>query len=251
MKNSIEKFDLMGIQISNFTYSSLHNYIHNTIKNRIKNAVLNVNINAMNIASSDSEFYKILSSAGAVFADGMGIVYAIRLLGYKIHHRITYADWIWAFASFSEINGISWYLLGSKPGIAELASKKLKQRFPLLNITGCHHGYFKKQGAENKSVINDINQKRSDVLFVCLGMPQQEKWIFKYMDEVNSLIFLSGGACLEYVSGKKKRCPKWMGYIGLEWFFRLIQEPKRLLKRYIIGNPMFIYRYFKYYIFNN
>lgn len=248
MSEQLHTFDMMGIKVSNLTYKSLNNYILGCIQNENKSMVLNVNINAMNIAARNNDFRTVLSSAELVFADGMGIVYALKLLGRHLPGRITYADWLWDFAAFSANNNISWYLLGAKPGIADRASEILTKRYPKLRIAGFHHGYFEKNGVENQTIVKDINKKKPDVLIVAMGMPVQEKWICHNMKFIDSHVFLSGGACFDYLSGLLKRCPRWMGNSGLEWLFRLIQEPRRLSYRYLIGNPMFVYRFLKYYL---
>jgi N-acetylglucosaminyldiphosphoundecaprenol N-acetyl-beta-D-mannosaminyltransferase len=243
------QIDLMGITISDVTYSSLHEFILNKVKSKTQASILNVNVNAMNIAAGDSEFREILLESPLVFADGMGIVLASMLQGTRLSGRITYADWMWEFARFSEEQGISWFLLGSERGIAQQASDRLTAVYPKLNVVGSHHGYFKRCDAPNDRVITEINRCKPDVLFVCLGMPEQEKWIAQYRQRLNATIFLDGGACLDYVSNKTRRCPRWMGNLGLEWLYRLIQDPGRLWRRYVLGNPVFFCRLFKYYLF--
>ena len=247
----LEQVDVMGIKVANVTYRLLHSFILNRVRAKDKTSILNVNVNAMNIAAKDRDFREILLSSPLVFADGIGIVLASRLLGTRLAARITYADWMWEFARFSAKHGISWYLLGSDPGTAERASRALVGACHGLQIAGCHHGYFEKSGAPNDAVIADINRSRPDVLLICFGMPEQEKWLFKNRPQIDATVFLTGGACLEYISGRVRRCPRWMGDFGLEWLYRLIQEPKRLWRRYVLGNPLFFLRLLKYRLVNN
>ena len=242
----LRQIDMMGIDVTDVTYSSLHRYILECIRERRKSPILNVNVHAMNIAETDEDFRQILRDSPLVFADGMGVVLASALQGERLSGRITYADWMFEFGRFSAEHGISWYLLGAERGTARLAADNLKKRFPTLSIVGCHHGYFEKDGPENDLVIDGINRCSPDVLFVCFGMPNQEKWIARHVDRIDATVFLPGGACLDYLSEKTRRCPQWMGDFGLEWLYRLGQEPRRLWRRYILGNPMFFLRWARY-----
>jgi len=244
--SALPSVDIMGISVADVTYSSLHEFILGRVREGRKSSIMNVNVNAMNIAETDDQFRKTLLDSPLVFADGMGVVLASILQGKCLSGRITYADWMPAFARFSAEHGVTWYLLGSQPGTAQMAAENLTEQFPELGIVGCHHGYFDKDGAENDRVIEDINRVSPDVLFVCFGMPDQEKWIAKHQERIEATIFLPGGACLDYLSGNTGRCPKWMGDCGLEWLFRLGQEPGRLWRRYILGNPMFFLRWARY-----
>ena len=242
----LQQIDIMGINVTDVTYSSLHDYILQRVKEGQKSPIMNVNAHAMNIAETDSDFREVLLDSPLVFADGMGIVLASIMQGERLSGRITYADWLLDFGQFSAEHGISWFLLGSERGTAEQAAVKLNQRFPDLKIVGCHHGYFDKKGIENEEVIEEINHCAPDVLLVCFGMPIQEKWIAENRERIDATIYLPGGACLDYLSGNTRRCPGWMGDIGLEWLYRLVQEPGRLWRRYVVGVPMFLLRWARY-----
>jgi N-acetylglucosaminyldiphosphoundecaprenol N-acetyl-beta-D-mannosaminyltransferase len=236
------RINLLGINIDGLSVDELHGKIKDIVKKKQKKQVLNVNIHAMNIAHSDRMFSKILNNAEIVFCDGAGVRLGARLLGYKLPSRITYADWIYQLSAFCELNNFSLYLLGSKPGVAEIAASKLKERYPNLIINGCYDGYFEKEGIETDQVINEINQCNPNIVIVGFGMPAQEKWIAANASRINTNIFLSGGACFDYVAKKVPRAPKWMLQSGMEWLFRLIIEPKRMWRRYIIGNIIFMVR---------
>ena len=151
---------------------------------------------------------------------------------------------MWKLAEFSVENGHSIFFLGAKPGVAEKASEKLRFRYPDLMISGIHHGYFNKDenSLENRRVIRAINESQPDILLVAFGMPLQEKWLMANWDKVHAHVALTGGAVFDYISGSLQRGPRWMTDHGLEWLARLLIEPRRLWKRYLIGNPLFIYR---------
>jgi N-acetylglucosaminyldiphosphoundecaprenol N-acetyl-beta-D-mannosaminyltransferase len=131
--------------------------------------------------------------------------------------------------------------------VADKAAANLKARYPDLRIVGTHHGYFDKtQGcAENEAVIEQINTVKPNILIVGFGMPLQERWLMENWDRIDANVALTGGAVFDYVSGELRRAPRWMTENGLEWLGRLIIEPRRLWKRYLIGNPIFLWRVLK------
>jgi len=167
-----------------------------------------------------------------------------KLLGHHIPERITYADWLWQLAAFAEPRQISFYFLGGRPGIAEKAAQQLQLRYPNLQIVGFQHGYFDKgeDSVENQAVIQAINQAKPDILLVGFGMPLQEQWLQENWERIDAKIALTGGAVFDYISGELRRAPRWMTDYGFEWLGRLLIEPRRLWQRYVVGNPVFLWR---------
>jgi N-acetylglucosaminyldiphosphoundecaprenol N-acetyl-beta-D-mannosaminyltransferase len=204
---------------------------------------LNVNANCLNLAYGNDWLRSFINSAETVFCDGAGVILGARILGYRTPQRITYADWIWQLAQFAEPRGFTFFFLGARPRVADKAAARLKERFPNLRIAGCHHGYFDKtpSSAENEAVIWRINAVRPNILIVGFGMPLQERWLMENWERIEANVALTGGAVFDYVSG----APRWMSDHGLEWLGRLIIEPRRLWKRYLTGNPIFIWRVLK------
>ncbi len=137
--------------------------------------------------------------------------------------------------------------MGAKPGVTAKAATKLKERHPNLQIVGTHHGYFDKipDSAENEAIIAQINAVKPNILILGFGMPLQEKWLLENWDKIDANIALTGGAVFDYISGELQRGPKWMTDNGFEWLARLLIEPKRLWRRYLLGNPLFLYRVLK------
>jgi N-acetylglucosaminyldiphosphoundecaprenol N-acetyl-beta-D-mannosaminyltransferase len=168
-------------------------------------------------------------------------------LGYHIPQRITYADWIWTLAEFVEPRGFTFFFLGARPGVVEKAAAGLREGFPNLRIVSTHHGYFDKTpgSPENEAVIQQINAVRPNILIVGFGMPLQERWLMENWERIEANVALTGGAVFDYISGELRRGPRWMTDHSLEWLARLIIEPRRLWKRYLIGNPLFLWRVLK------
>ena len=143
--------------------------------------------------------------------------------------------------------GSSAPVLGSKAGVADDAKRRLCATRPELKIVGTHDGYFDKDlnAIENKAVIEEINSVAPDVLLVAFGMPLQEKWLAENWASINANVALTGGAAIDYMAGASTRPPRWLTATGFEWLGRMMHEPRRLWKRYLIGNPLFIMRILK------
>lgn len=238
---------ILGINVHPFTVEELHEWMSGVIDNGERALVLNVNVNTMNYAYREPWLQDVLNEAPVVFCDGAGIMLGARLLGYHIPQRITYADWTWELAAFAEARRYSLYFLGARPGVAEKAALRLQERFPRLQIAGIQHGYFDKRPGhpENEQVIAAINAAAPDFLMMGLGQPLQEKWLAENWQRLNANIGLAGGAVFDYVAGELQRAPSWMTDNGLEWLGRLLIEPKRLWRRYVFGNPQFLWRVLK------
>ncbi len=243
---SFDEVHLLGIRYHKVTTEQLLDYILQMAKGNGKVTVANVNIRAMNFAYDLSWYRKFINSSELVFCDGFGVAAGSRIMGAHVHaeHRMTCPDWIDRLAYLSALQNSSIFLLGGKPGIALEAANKLRSKNRGLRIDG-YHGYFDFHNAENDQVINLINKFQPDILYVGLGMPLQEHWILNNREKLNAHVFLPLGACLDFYTNVTSRGPRWMTDYGLEWLSRLVTEPARLWKRYLIGNPLFFWRVLK------
>jgi N-acetylglucosaminyldiphosphoundecaprenol N-acetyl-beta-D-mannosaminyltransferase len=241
-----EPITLLGTTFHKLCVHDLIDYIIRQADLPKKTVVGNVNVRAINFACKLPWYQKFINQSDLVFCDGFGVLLGAKCHGHSLNsnHRMTCPDYIEDLAKACASANISIYLLAGKPGVVNKAIQKLEQIAPDLIIQG-HHGYFDKQGLENERIIQEINEFRPDVLYIGFGMPLQEQWIIDNMDRVNARVFLPLGACLDFYTGSVYRGPKWMTNMGLEWLTRLITEPHRLWERYIVGNPLFLYRIFK------
>ena len=240
----INRFNILGVNISQLTVPMLHAQLLDYVQRRQKALVLHANVHCLNLAYDRPWLRQLLNRADIVFCDGAGVLLGAWLLRYPLEQRITYADWMWQLAQYAEMHHLSMFFLGASPTVAEKAMFKLQQRHPQLQIVGCHDGYFDKRRdhPENRAVLDQINQLKPDILVLGLGMPLQEQWLADNWADVEAYVALTGGAVFDYISGELQRAPRWMTDNGLEWLGRLLIEPKRLWRRYIIGNPLFLYR---------
>ena len=242
--NVRDRVAILGVQVAPLRVPELHAYIGDCIESGRKALVLNVNVHALNLACEQPWLRSLFNSADLVFCDGAGVILGARILGRCIPERITYADWMWQLAAFAEARGFTLFLLGGRPDVASRAASNLTARLPSLRVAGTHHGYFDMTpgSPENEAVVRQINAARPDILVVGFGMPLQERWLKENWQSLDAKVFLTGGAVFDYVSGSLRRAPRWLTDHGLEWLGRLIIEPRRLWKRYIVGNPRFLCR---------
>ncbi len=246
IENGIERrIKLLGTSLTLCSDRQLLRAIRRIVEAEDKAIVLSGNVHSFNIAYRTPWFQDFFNRADIVRLDGFGLAIAAKILGHRnIPRRITWADFAWDLAQTCESYGLTLFLAGGRPGIAAKAAARLKERFLDLAIAGTHHGYFDKTAgcAENEAVIQRINAARPNILIVGFGMPVQEKWLIENLGRIDVNVVLTGGAVFDYISGTLRRGPRWMTKYGLEWLARLFIEPRRLWKRYLIGNPVFLWR---------
>jgi N-acetylglucosaminyldiphosphoundecaprenol N-acetyl-beta-D-mannosaminyltransferase len=238
------RVNVLGVGVDPLRVEDLHAEIGRLVRGSKRALVLNANANCLNLCHEDPALRDFLNGAEIVLCDGAGVMLAARILGGRIPERITYADWAWQLAAFAAAQGFSLYFLGARPGVAEAAARRLRQRYPALKIAGAHHGYFDHSvgSPENEAVLQEINASSPDILLIGLGMPLQEYWLMENRHNLNASVVLTGGAVFDYVSGGLRRGPRLLTDNGFEWLARLIVEPRRLWRRYLIGNPLFLFR---------
>lgn len=176
-------------------------------------------------AYKNDEFRDVLNNAELLTADGIGVVYASKILGKPISERA--AGYDIACEVLDRIKGTSRgvFLFGGKPGVAEIAKEKLLERYPGIVISGMRNGYFKPE--EEEEIVEEINASGADLVFVCLGAPKQELWIDKYKDKLNAKVAMGVGGSLDVFAGTALRAPEFYCKHGLEWFYRLMKQPSR------------------------
>jgi len=198
-------------------------------------------INAAKFAKmwKDKELFSIVTTSDLVSADGQAIVWAARFFGLPLRERVSGIDLMEALVALSSKSGYRLYFLGAREGVAKSMVESYKKRFPTLRVIGCRNGYFSEE--EENLVVNDIRQSAPDILFVAMGTPKQEKWIFKHMRALRVPFVMGVGGSFDVAVGSVMRAPLWIQRAGLEWFFRFMQEPRRLWKRYLFGNISFCF----------
>ena len=243
-----ERVEILGIGVDRVSADELRAEILRVVHDGERALVMHVNAHGLNLAYRRPWLRETLNSADVVFCDGAGVALAARMLGRPSLKRFTHADEMWRLAEFAQERGLSLFFLGALPGVAERAADRLRERYPGLKIAGVRHGYFDKSAGspENEAVVAEINAARPNVLVVGFGMSIQERWLRENWDRLDGVnVAMTLGAIFDYVSGELKRGPRLLVDHGLESVARLIVEPRRLWRRYVVGNPLFLLRVLK------
>lgn len=238
---------IFGVNITPVTLADLLQNLGNLLISNSRAIITHVHITGLNIAYENLWFKNFLNNAEINYCDGMGVKLASKFLGCPLPERCTLVDWLPEFARQCEKNQKSWFFLGNSPGSPDRAAEIFSKKYPSLAIVGAHHGFFNLtyDHPDNNNIIREINKRKPDVLFVGLGMPDQEKWIFENWDRLNVTMAMTCGGTFDTLSGINKRGPAWMTQNYLEWLARLIYSPKKYSKRYLRDIPLFFFRIIK------
>ena len=195
-----------------------------------------VNAHCVNVARHDPLYYRTLHTSDLLLADGSGICLAGKLQGIPIVDNVNGTD---LFPKLCEaIPGRKIYLLGAKPGVAELVSERISKNYSDISVVGTSNGYFTSEG--EGALIEEIRNSGAELLLVAMGIPVQDLWIEKHLSKLGVKVAIGVGGLFEFYSGQIPRAPVWMRKRGIEWMYRLIQEPRRMWQRYLLGNFLFV-----------
>lgn len=235
-----DKVSILGVEIAVCSTGEAVAHIENFISTQKPHSLFIANAHTLNLGWIDPEYRQILNTADLVLNDGAGVSWAARRQGVTFKQNLVGTDFIPRLCALTEEKGYSYFFLGAAPGVAQAAGRELKGRYPGIKVAGVHHGYF--SGEEEGEVLQEIRNARPDILLVAMGNPLQEKWIYRHRDELGGAVAIGVGALFDYLSGRVPRAPAWMRHLGCEWLYRLAIEPRRLWRRYVLGNPLFIWR---------
>ncbi len=229
-----QKVNILGAKIDKINMEQAKSVAMSFFESEGKKVIYTPNSEIILYASRNSDYMEKLNSADLMIADGIGVVYGAKILFNSIPERVAGYDLLREILPLMAQKGLSLYLLGAKPGVSEKAGENLLKEYPGIKIAGCHDGYFK----DDSEVIKDINDKKPDLLLVCLGFPKQENWIYDHKDELNVKAMIGAGGCLDVFAGFVERAPEFYCKHGLEWFYRLKKEPWRFKR--MTALPVFI-----------
>lgn len=221
----MKKVSILGIQFDNITLQEAVQFAMDRIRRKEKGYVVTPNAEIAYLCKEDAALKNLANGACLVLPDGIGIVYAAKLLKQPLSGKVAGVDFAARLLEQLGEAGKSVYLLGAKPGVAEEAAKRIKQNHPGIVIVGYRDGYFKKD-SEAVQAVNAAGY--SDVTFVCLGAPKQERFMAEHLSELNSTLLCGLGGSLDVFAGNVNRAPDIFIKLGLEWFYRLLKEPKRI-----------------------
>lgn len=230
---------MLGVRIDNITLKDALDRIADAVSGPVRGASFSfVNADCLNKASGDSSYRKALAASTMVLADGIGVKMAGTVLGSPVRENVNGTDMFPRLcAMLQQVNG-SMYLLGARPEVVKAAADRVRADYPGIRIVGVQDGYFK----EEEAVVEAIAAAQPDVLIVAMGAPVQELFIARNSDRLGAKVSIGVGGLLDFISGRIPRAPQWMRDAGLEWTYRLYQEPGRMWKRYLVGNGVFLTR---------
>jgi N-acetylglucosaminyldiphosphoundecaprenol N-acetyl-beta-D-mannosaminyltransferase len=234
-----KRINIQGLSIHNIDYMLVLSFIKKYLNSADKKTICFISAHCVNVARKDSEYKSIVNNFDLILPDGIGMAFAGMMNKTPIKENLNGTDLIPRL--FNDLKQLKVFLLGGKPGVVEKVKVNLENKFPSINIVGYMHGYF----SDEKEICNEMSKCNPDIILVAMGVPLQEKLIQKNKDKINTKLFIGVGGLFDFIAGINKRAPKCMRKLGLEWIYRIYQEPKRMWKRYIIGGPVFFYHAFK------
>ncbi|GIU17417.1 hypothetical protein TUM4261_37000 [Shewanella sp. c952] len=246
IKHSNAPVSVFGITLDNWTMSDLLNDIKQvcqTSSSKLQQYSF-VNADCLNISCNNEAYRSSLKQSKRIFADGIGVRLACLSKGHPLRDNLNGTDIFPRLCELAAEQQLSLFLLGGEEGVAAATAENMLQQYSNLKIAGVHNGYFdmSSDSEENNQVVAQINQSNADILLVAMGAPRQESWLEDNKPQLNCSVGIGVGGLFDFYSNRIKRAPSWLRQIGMEWTYRLLQEPSRMWQRYIVGNPIFIYR---------
>jgi len=235
----IEEIKIFNIKINPLRRNDFLSIIEDGIKNSRQIAQFGVNSATINDIVRNDDFRDIFNNADLVHIDGMSVVLALRFFGYAIPERVATPDLADDILVMANREKMSVFLFGAKEATLALCKKNIEEKYPDLKIVGSRNGYF--EPAEEEEIFKMINKVSPDILLLGMSSPRKELFFENYRNKINAHYILGVGGYFDIIAGLIKRAPRWMQDIGLEWFFRLLQEPRRLWRRYLIGIHQFFW----------
>lgn len=242
-----KRIKMMDTLIDVLSYDETVELVEKYVKTKTPLHLMGVNADKINEVNKNAKLKEIVNSCGVINADGASVVLASKFLGSPLPERVAGVDLMESLVKLSADKGYSVYLLGAKQEVVEKTAQVLSEKYPGLNICGFRNGYF--SADDWKSIADELNKLNPDFIFVGITSPLKEYLIEYLQNNGNKGVFMGVGGSFDVISGNIARAPVWMQEHNLEWLFRVSQEPRRLFKRYFVGNTVFIISVLKEKIF--
>lgn len=238
---TIDRTNVLGVGVSAINIPMAIEIIDGWIANNEQHYVTVTGVHGVMESQRDEALRKIHNNAGLVTPDGMPLVWLSKTAGHKHVSRVYGPDLMLAVMEHSLKKGYKHFFYGGKEGVPELLRDKLIERFPGLQIVGTYSPPFRPlTDEEDAAICKQISDSGAHMVWIGLSTPKQERWMSAHLGKLDAPVMLGVGAAFDFHAGLKSQAPKWMQKSGLEWFFRLITEPRRLWKRYLVNNPLFV-----------
>ncbi|HEU4390452.1 MAG TPA: WecB/TagA/CpsF family glycosyltransferase [Blastocatellia bacterium] len=234
-----QRITIAGVEVDNLTQDEALATIDTLVRGNRGTYLAVVNAAKVAAAARDEQLLEVLRRADVVTADGMSVVWASRLLGRPLKARVTGIDLFDRLVGHAADRGLSVFFLGARHDSVASVVRRFEQQHPGLQVAGYRNGYF--SAAESAAVADQIRSTGADLLFVAMGSPGQEFWIAENLVRTGVRFAMGVGGSFDHLSGLARRAPEWMQRAGLEWLYRLLREPRRMWRRYLIGNSLFVW----------
>jgi len=239
MDGDLKRIKIAGCPIDVIDKSGTLKYVEASIKQGWQSRHGFVNAGKIVQIQSNAELLEAISTCDLICADGMAVVWASRYLGSPLPERINGTNLMLDLVRLSHMKGYRLYMLGARPEVIEAAAKIFLADYPGIELVGWHHGYFSEE--EESQIAASIRKLRADIVLVGMGTPQKEFWLKRNVPRIGAAFSMGVGGSFDVIAGVVKRAPTWAQDAGMEWFWRLLQEPRRMWRRYLIGNSYFIW----------
>lgn len=232
-----ERVQILGCSIDPLDMRASVARCEQIIESRRATQLVAINASKLIALRRDRRLRQIVERCELVHADGQSVVWASRLLGAPIPERVPGIELMFELLALAERKGYRVFILGARPQVLELAVSELRRRYPRLILCGWHHGYFTSE--DEAQLADNIGRSAPDILMVAMSSPRKEYWLAEHGLTLGAPLNLGVGGSIDVVAGVTMRAPEWIQRIGMEWFFRLVQEPQRLGRRYAVTNARF------------
>lgn len=241
---AVPTIELMGLHIASLTRAAVVDHVFRALGQGRGGWIATVNLDYVRRCAAERETKRLYSGVDLMVADGVPLLWAARLRGTPLPDRVAGSDLVWLLAERAAQEGRSLYLLGGNPGAAEAARAQIQARWPELRIAGVSSPRVSDEptGEELASLRSVIERARPDLVYVALGAPKQDRVVAALYPALAGTWWIGVGVSLSFMSGEIQRAPAWMQSVGLEWLHRLVQEPRRLVRRYLIDDLPFAVR---------
>jgi N-acetylglucosaminyldiphosphoundecaprenol N-acetyl-beta-D-mannosaminyltransferase len=237
----LPRVDILGVRISAINLGQAVGEIEAWVGHRERHYVNVCNVHTIMECQQDVRMKRLVNASGLSTPDGMPLVWLSRLHAFRNAARVYGPDLMVALCERSQTTGHRHFFYGGAPGIAERLVERLQLRFPRLQVAGTYTPPFRKVGTiEDRSILDRIDAARPDIVWVGLGTPKQDHWVADHRPLLEAPVLIAIGAAFDFHAGVLRQAPRWMQRSGLEWSFRLAQEPRRLAYRYLVLNPLFV-----------
>jgi N-acetylglucosaminyldiphosphoundecaprenol N-acetyl-beta-D-mannosaminyltransferase len=241
MESKHKHVDILGVDVTAINMQQTIDTIDEWIRTNHNKYICVVPAHSIFLGYQNLQLREIFNHSGLTTPDGMVIVWLLRLHGYRNVDRVYGPDLMHAVCKHSLQTGWKHYFFGGEPGVADQLSEKLKTQYPELQISGTYSPPFRQLTQdEDNEIITNINHAHPDIVWVGLGSPKQEYWMYEHLEKLSAPVLIGVGAAFDFLSGNKHQAPRWIQRSGFEWLFRLVNEPRRLWRRYA-NYPLFIF----------